>query len=96
MSIRVNLETRAGFGEASVSDTGIGSAPQDMPRVFDRFWRAHKPRAPEQGGAGLGLYVAKWNVDTYAAPSLPEELGKGICVHYPGTLGRQLDARYLS
>jgi heavy metal sensor kinase len=77
-SIRVSVASRDGFAEASVSDTGIGMAPQDIPRVFDRFWRADRARSREQGGAGLGLSIAKWIVDMHGGSmSVESELGKG-------------------
>jgi signal transduction histidine kinase len=77
-SIEVGLGRRDGQAVAYVSDTGIGIAAADLPHVFDRFWRADKARSREQGGAGLGLSIAKWIVDmhggTLAARSEP---GKG-------------------
>jgi signal transduction histidine kinase len=47
----------AGSATLAVEDAGPGVAPDDRPRVFDRFWRA--PGAPA-GGTGLGLAIAKW------------------------------------
>ena len=44
----------------SVEDQGTGIRPEDLPRVFDRFWRA--PGAPA-GGTGLGLAIAQWIVE---------------------------------
>jgi len=43
----------------SVQDTGDGIAPNEIPFVFDRFWRGDKSRARETGGSGLGLAIAK-------------------------------------
>jgi two-component system OmpR family sensor kinase/two-component system sensor histidine kinase BaeS len=45
--------------EVSVRDTGDGIAPDELPYVFERFWRGDKSRARETGGSGLGLAIAK-------------------------------------
>ncbi len=45
--------------EVSVRDTGDGITPEELPYVFDRFWRGDKSRARETGGSGLGLAIAK-------------------------------------
>src|SRR5262249_8562320 len=77
-SIRVALERADHFAVASVSDTGIGIDQQDIPRVFDRFWRADKARSREEGGAGLGLSIAKRSIDVHGGSiSVQGELGKG-------------------
>jgi len=77
-SIEVGLGSRDGRAVAYVSDTGIGIAAEDLPHVFDRFWRADKARSREQGGAGLGLSIAKWIVDMHDGTlSVKSDLGKG-------------------
>jgi signal transduction histidine kinase len=60
----VNIAVRAHDGRAvlTVDDDGPGIRPEDLPHVFDRFWRA--PGAPD-GGTGLGLAIAQWIVDRH-------------------------------
>jgi signal transduction histidine kinase len=77
-SVEVGLDARDGLAIAYVSDTGIGIDASDLPHVFDRFWRADKARSREQGGAGLGLSIAKWIVEMQGGKiSVRSELGKG-------------------
>jgi heavy metal sensor kinase len=85
-SVRVDLSTNDGFAKFRVSDTGIGIAPPDLPHVFDRFWRADKARSRSQGGAGLGLSIAKRIAETHAGSiSVESEAGKGsvFYLHIP-------------
>jgi two-component system sensor histidine kinase BaeS len=48
----------------TVRDTGIGIAPEDLPHVFDRFFRADRSRHRGSGGAGLGLAIARQLVES--------------------------------
>lgn len=45
--------------EITVEDSGIGIKEQDIPHIFDRFYRGEKSRSRETGGVGLGLPIAK-------------------------------------
>ena len=49
----------------AVRDTGAGIAPEDLPHVFDRFWRADPSRSREGGGSGLGLAIARQLVEAH-------------------------------
>jgi two-component system heavy metal sensor histidine kinase CusS len=78
-SIQIVLSERDGDFEVAVSDTGCGIAPEHLPRVFDRFYRAESSRGSD--GAGLGLALVKSIVDLHGGSAIIESnVGRGTTV----------------
>ncbi|WP_437275099.1 ATP-binding protein [Sorangium sp. So ce375] len=73
--ITIGAELHGAGVRLSVSDTGMGIRPEDLPRLFDRYWQA---RATRCTGAGLGLYIVKGIVEAHGGQmSVDSELGEG-------------------
>jgi len=77
-SIFLRLSADVKDAVIEVADTGVGIAEEDIPHIFDRFWRADKVRSREMGGTGLGLSIAKWIVNQSGGViTVASELGAG-------------------
>ncbi|MFN2290695.1 MAG: sensor histidine kinase [Anaerolineae bacterium] len=80
-SVRIHASRQDGFVKVAVSDTGVGIAPEDQSRVFDRFWRADRARARDERwarGTGLGLSIAQSLVEAHGGRIwIESELGVG-------------------
>ncbi len=64
----------------SVRDTGQGIAPEDLPHIFDHFYRADKSRNRRSGGTGIGLAIVKQLVETHGGSVLVDSRpGEGSC-----------------
>ncbi|MEM7332378.1 MAG: ATP-binding protein [Chloroflexota bacterium] len=59
-SVSLSLAHSDDWAVVEVSDTGIGIPPEDIPFIFDRFYRVDKARSRGLGGTGLGLSIVKW------------------------------------
>jgi two-component system phosphate regulon sensor histidine kinase PhoR len=80
-----SITLRATSDEAAVivrvEDTGSGIPPADLPHIFERFYRADKSRAREQGGTGLGLSIVKHIVHLHGGSVAAEsQFGKGTAI----------------
>lgn len=85
-SIRLSAGMADGRAFFEVQDGGIGIAEEDVPRIFDRFFRADPARARASGGTGLGLSIARWIVerhDGHFEVLSRQELGTRIRVLLP-------------
>ena len=62
----------------AVTDTGIGLSPQDLPHVFERFWRAEKSRNQHTGGTGIGLAICQRLIELQGGQiTVESQLGQG-------------------
>ena len=92
-SIQVSLNQENGCAVAEVRDTGIGIAADDLPNIFQRFYRADKARSRESGGVGLGLSIGRWIAEMHTGTiEVQSSLGHGSTfqVRLPLSNGQQV------
>lgn len=76
--ITLSAEAIPDGARIAVRDTGAGIPPEDMPYIFDRFWRGDKSRARMEGSSGLGLAITRQLVLAHGGTiSAESELGRG-------------------
>lgn len=85
-SIDVSIYEQGQHVIIEVSDTGLGIPEEDLPRIFERFYRVDKARSREMGGTGLGLSIAKEIMEYHGGNiEVKSKLGKGTTfyLHFP-------------
>jgi two-component system OmpR family sensor kinase len=85
--IRVSTRTENGAAILTVADTGVGIAAEDLPHIFERFYRADKSRARAEGRSGLGLAICKAILDAHGGSlevSTEPGVGTAFTVRCPG------------
>jgi two-component system sensor histidine kinase BaeS len=91
-SITLGASALEGRVRITVADTGEGIAPEELPFIFDRFWRGDRARTHSSGSSGLGLAIASQLVRAHGGETtVASEVGKGttFTIELPGpTSGR--------
>jgi signal transduction histidine kinase len=95
-AIQVSLEAGRDEADLRIADEGPGIPPDELPHVFERFYRGDRARASDPGGAGLGLAIARAKVEEQGGDigiQSAEGVGTTITIRLPLTKPRAVAAR---
>ena len=83
IEIKIKANIEANFIKIIIEDNGIGISYEDVPYIFERFYRGEKSRSREFGGAGLGLAICKQIVEDHGGKIwVQSKQGKGTAVYF--------------
>ncbi|MGF7050619.1 signal transduction histidine kinase [Paenibacillus sp. DS2015] len=84
ITIRISpFELEEGYAFVEIHDNGLGIAEQDLPHIFDQFYRSDPSRNKHNGGSGLGLAIAKQIIQAHGGDiGVKSELGKGTTIYF--------------
>jgi two-component system, OmpR family, sensor kinase len=93
-SVTLDCQANDKMAILTVRDTGAGITAEDLPHIFDRFYRGERSRSRASGGAGLGLAIVKQLVEAHGGHVWVESApGSGAAFHVSLPLGENLTAR---
>lgn len=76
--VKISLDKEEGWVRVAVSDSGIGISAEDLPHLFDRFYRVDKARSRAAGGTGLGLAITKYVAEAHGGKiTVESQMGQG-------------------
>jgi heavy metal sensor kinase len=79
--ISISVQRQKGQAKVTIADSGIGVAPEHLPRIFDRFYRVDSARSRRTGGSGLGLSICKSIAEAHQGSiEVVSQLGRGTQV----------------
>lgn len=81
-NIEITVFPQNGNVTVTIKDTGLGIPADEIPHIFDRFYRVDKSRSRDDGGTGLGLNICEWIVKAHQGSiEVQSRLGKGTTIH---------------
>jgi signal transduction histidine kinase len=79
-TVEITTGSNGQYPNVSIKDEGLGISKEDIPYIFDRFYRVDKSRSREAGGTGLGLSICKWIAEAHQGRiTVESEPGTGSC-----------------